>query len=266
MRLSDFEQIAYGKEEDDKDELSRKDIIYRIFLGDRQVWERTTDFNPSKTLSNKIITTWNIKTDFVLANVTDVSVITGLIEWSDEDTENWRSGESGYYHKFIPEGEYNITLNCQSFKSDAAIGQIKEVNHYGSSNNRNELIGVTFGKVPFADWRLGTREMPEGVFENITTIKEITIPNGVERIPPRIFYNTSFTELIVPESVNRIEDYAFVSSKDISVYIMGKESPDSCFGTKCINSSGIVKFYCDESNTSAIAYANSIGAIINPDD
>ena len=211
MRLTDFGQISYGKESNDIPDTLRKDIIYRAFLGDRQVWEKTVDNREDTSASYNIITEWHIVNDFVLDKVTDVTSITGFINWGDNDEDDWRSGNVGYFHHYVTEGKYKITLKCKNYLPAAKIAQIVEANHYSTGDLRNELIGVTLSLMPFADYRLDTNK---GVFEDVTTITNITIPIGITRIPPRLFCNTSFEELYFPKQDDSlvIEDYAFVSN------------------------------------------------------
>ena len=200
MRLSDYRQIFYGKEDPEKEDLERKDIVYQVYLGDRQVWERTSD-EDTTLASNKITTTWYIAKDLTLKNVTDATTMTGTLDWGDGSIDDWRSGEY-YTHYYTMEGEYNITFDCTAQKSNASAAQIAE---YGAqSGGANKLIGVTLSKIPFSDHVLG--DVSKGVFEDVTTIEAITVPSGVIYIPPRLFYNTSFETLTIPAAFDEEEN------------------------------------------------------------
>ena len=263
MRLTEFGQIALGKEEPLALESERKDIIHRVFLGDRQVWERTVFDIPAGTASFDIVTTWDIKTDFLLDRCTDVTSIVGLINWGDSDEDDWRSGNANYYHHYDTEGEYNISLNCKGFIENASIAQIKEVNHYTSGEVRNELIGVTLSLMPFSNHKLGYNN--RGVFEDVLTIRRVTIPMGIEAVPDRLFFNTSFQTLNFPEQENNIiiGNNSFASNvlEEIvvngDIEVSGKEKPLG-FTTSGSPKSDIV-FKCKH-NTNAAAYAiNTLG-------
>ena len=200
MRLSNCKQVFYGKEDPDAEMMERKDIIYQIFLGDRQVWERTSDEGTEKA-SNKITTTWRITNDLTLKSLTESTIITGKVNWGDSSVDNWRSGEFNI-HYYVDSGLYDITFDCELIKElpygqVAAISRIEEYNPGGTSTN--ELIGVTLGKVPFASHRLD--DDSKGVFEDVLTIESIVVPQGVTKIPQRLFYNTSFEEIVIPAAI-----------------------------------------------------------------
>lgn len=262
MRLDNFGTIGYGKEDEEEiDELERTDIIYRVFLGDRQVWEKVEEEeDTSVKASKKIITTWKIVKEFNLANVTAATSITGTIDWGDNDTDNWRSGNN-YYHSYVTEGIYNITLNCKSFLENATIGQIRESTNHGYLEFENTLIGVTMGLIPFNEHLLGYENL--GVFENITTIKEVIVPKGIKEVPKRLFYNTSFEELELPSGLEKIGDYAFVSNKVKTIKV---PSSVSNFGVHCLgyNTDGDIvndlSFKCSR-GSAADAYATANGIV-----
>ena len=268
MRLSDCKQIFYGKEDPDAEMMERKDIIYQIFLGDRQVWERTSDEGTEKA-SNKITTTWRITNDLTLKSLTESTIITGKINWGDSSVDDWRSGEFNI-HYYVDSGLYNITFDCELIKElpygqVAAISRIEEYNPGGTSTN--ELIGVTLGKVPFASHRLD--DDSKGVFEDVLTIESIVVPQGVTKIPQRLFYNTSFEEIVIPAAIGeddeeleiKIEQYAFVSNVARKIRIESKNIVinSHAFGfdtdDHIINN---LKFYCYR-NTRADTYAQESG-------
>lgn len=257
MRLSNFERIKYGKEDDGVvDEYSRQDIIYRVFLGDRQVWERTAEEqSESWVATNSVTTTWKIERDFTLDTVTAATSITGSISWGDNDYSTWRSGNT-ISHQYTTEGFYDITLNCTSFLPNATLGRIAERNDGGEGNNY--IVRVILGLIPFDTHRLNSTV---GVFENITTITTVIVPAGITEIPQRLFYNTSIGTLELPESLETIGDYAFVSNNISSIKV-----PDtvSHFGEKCLGfgTNGRVidnlQFFCKK-DSSADIYAKNNG-------
>lgn len=263
MRLTNFKQIRYGKDDEELDENARKDIIYRVFLGDRQVWEKAEDEIEDLSANNKIVTTWNIVDDFNLANTTEVTAITGEIDWGDYSSEDWRSGNGGYFHQYVTEGNYNITLNCKNSLTNSSIGQIKEINHYSLGAPTNTLIGVTLSLVPFSEHLLN--DDTKGVFEDRTTIVTVKIPKGIIRIPQRLFYNTSFEELNFPEQNDTltIGNYALVSNELKKVYSYNN---DLVIGTKGLgyNTDGTfmtdVDYYCNE-NSSLYNYVINLTAL-----
>ncbi|MBQ2118358.1 MAG: leucine-rich repeat domain-containing protein [Clostridia bacterium] len=59
-------------------------------------------------------------------------------------------------------------------------------------------------------------------FANLTTIKNITIPNGVEIIEARAFAGTGIEQLILPESVKSINESAFFNCKDLQEVVFGR--------------------------------------------
>ena len=64
MRISNSKYIYWGKEDASEEDASRQDIIHRIYLGDRQVWEKPEeDITEITDLSNSITTTWKIVKD-----------------------------------------------------------------------------------------------------------------------------------------------------------------------------------------------------------
>ena len=201
MHINEFKEIYWGKEESDADDLTRRDIIYRGFLGDRQIWEKTK-YNKnyeSSTLSNTIVTTWHIVRDFYLDSLNIETSIIGKIDWGDYDvTENWRSGLK-YDHHYSFEGDYDISFICESSRNGATIGRIRENPrmYNGYSGPRNELIGVSFGTVPYLDHMIGT---DHPMFYGIKSIVKVTIPDGLESIQEEMFYGTNVRELIFPKS------------------------------------------------------------------
>jgi len=268
MRLSECKQIFYGKEDPDAEMMERKDIIYQIFLGDRQVWERTSDEGTEKA-SNKITTTWRITNDLTLKSLTDSTIITGKINWGDSSVDDWRSGEFNI-HYYVDSGLYGITFDCELIKDlpygeVAAISRIEEYNPGGTSTN--ELIGVTLGKVPFASHRLD--DDSKGVFEDVLTIENIVVPQGVTKIPQRLFYNTSFEEIIIPAAIGEDDEelqidigaYAFTSNVAQKIRIESKNTiiGNFAFGYKTdgtlINN---LIYQCYE-NTNAYNYAINNG-------
>lgn len=264
MRLSECKQVFYGKEDPDAEIMERKDIIYQIFLGDRQVWERTSDEGTEKA-SNKITTTWRITNDLTLKSLTDSTIITGKINWGDSSVDDWRSGEFNI-HYYVDSGLYNIIFDCELIKElpygqVAAISRIEEYNPGGTSTN--ELIGVTLGKVPFAGHRLD--DDSKGVFEDVLTIESIIVPQGVTKIPQRLFYNTSFEEIVIPAAIGEDDEelqidigaYAFTSNVAQKIRIESKNTVigNYAFGYKTdgtlINN---LIYQCYE-NTNAYNYA-----------
>lgn len=201
MHLKDFKEIYWGKEDSEAEELTRKDIIYRGYLGDRQVWEKTkysSTFDSTK-LSDTIVTTWHIVRDFHLDSLTIETNVTGSIDWGDNGViDDWRSGLK-YDHHYTFEGDYDISFICKQYRSGASIGRIREnPSVYGGySGPRNTLIGVSFGKVPYLDHMIGTNHP---MFEGIKTIIKVTIPDGLSSIQRRMFYGTNVRELIFPRS------------------------------------------------------------------
>ena len=201
MHINEFKEIYWGKEGSDADDLTRKDIIYRGFLGDRQVWEKTkySKNYESSALSNTIVTTWHIVRDFYLDSLNIETSITGKIDWGDYDiTENWRSGLK-YDHHYSFEGDYDISFICENSRNGATIGRIRENPRMYSGYNgpRNELIGVSFGTVPYLDHMIGT---DHPMFYGIKSIIKVTIPDGLKSIQENMFYGTNVRELIFPKS------------------------------------------------------------------
>ena len=264
MRLSDCKQVFYGKEDPDAEMMERKDIIYQIFLGDRQVWERTSDEGTEKA-SNKITTTWRITNDLTLKSLTESTIITGKVNWGDSSVDDWRSGEFNI-HYYVDSGLYNITFDCELIKDlpygqVAAISRIEEYNPGGTSTN--ELIGVTLGKVPFAEHRLDNNS--KGVFEDVLTIESIVVPQGVTQIPDRLFFNTSFEEIVIPAAIGdnneeleiNIGQYAFVSNAARKIRIESKNTVigNYAFGYKTDGTLIDNLIYQCYENTNAYNYA-----------
>ena len=220
MRLKDFGQIAYGKEDADAPRETRTDIIYRVFLGDRQIWERIETDDSSLTASDKVVFTWDIQNDFLLDRVTETTVITGQIEWGDNDADSWRSGNSNYFHSYTTEGIYNITLNCKNYLETATISQVKEINHYkNSEETRNTLIGVTLGKIPFSEPNSGKLNGNRGVFQGISTIKEVIIPAGSAPVAKYLFKDCSRLEdVYIYDSDIEIKEDAFPNISSLTFH------------------------------------------------
>lgn len=268
MRLSDCKQVFYGKEDPDAEMMERKDIIYQIFLGDRQVWERTSDEGTEKA-SNKITTTWRITNDLTLKSLTESTIITGKVNWGDSSVDDWRSGEFNI-HYYVDSGLYNITFDCELIKElpygqVAAISRIEEYNPGGTSTN--ELIGVTLGKVPFASHKLD--DDSKGVFEDILTIESIVVPQGVTKIPQRLFYNTSFEEIVIPAAIGEDDEeleinigaYAFTSNVAQKIRIESKNTiiGNFAFGYKTDGTLINDLIYQCYENTNAYNYAVNNG-------
>ena len=204
MHINELKEIYWGKEEADADELTRKDVIYRGFLGDRQIWEKTkySKNYDSTSLSDTIVTTWHIVRDFHLDSLNIETNITGDIDWGDYDiTEDWRSGLK-YDHHYAFEGDYNISFICNKHRNGATIGRIRENPraYAGYSGPRNELIGVSFGKIPYLDHMIGTNHP---MFYGVKSITKVTIPDGLASIQANMFYGTNVRELIFPKSESK---------------------------------------------------------------
>ena len=268
MRLSDCKQVFYGKEDPDAEMMERKDIIYQIFLGDRQVWERTSDEGTEKA-SNKITTTWRITNDLTLKSLTESTIIIGKVNWGDSSVDDWRSGEFNI-HYYVDSGLYDITFDCELIKElpygqVAAISRIEEYNPGGTSTN--ELIGVTLGKVSFASHRLD--DDSKGVFEDVLTIESIVVPQGVTKIPQRLFYNTSFEEIVIPAAIGEDDEelqidigaYAFTSNTAKKVRIESKNTVigNYAFGYKTDGTLVNDLIYQCYENTNAYNYAINNG-------
>lgn len=268
MRLSNYQMLRFGKEDSDKDEIERRDIIYQVYLGDRQIWERSTD--EDSIVADKFLTvTWHIVKDITLKSTSEATSMVGTIDWGDNSIDNWRSGLSNTHNYFL-EGDYNINFFCNNMLDDAAIARVEEYSPY-VTEYKNELIGVTVGTLPIAENRLGSAI--KGVFEDITTIKSIIIAVGATNVPQRAFYNTGFETLTIPaarmteeeeEKQITIGDYAFVSNDVKTIRV---ESNNIIIGTKGLGygTNGLVvdglKFYCYE-NSPAWNYATERG--MNP--
>jgi hypothetical protein len=257
--------LRFGKEDSDKDEIERRDIIYQVYLGDRQIWERSTD--EDSVVADKFLTvTWHIVKDITLKSTSEATSMVGTIDWGDNSIDNWRSGLSNTHNYFL-EGDYNINFFCKNMLDEAAIARVEEYLPY-TTEYKNELIGVTIGTLPIADHRLG--DITKGVFEDITTIKNITVAVGATEVPKRAFYNTSFETLTIPaarfseeeeEKLITIGERAFVSNDVKTIRV---ESNRIDIGTQGLGygTNGLVvddlKFYCYE-NSPAWNYAISNG-------
>lgn len=220
MRLKDFGQIAYGKEDVNASRETRTDIIYRVFLGDRQIWERIETDDSFLIAGDKVIFTWDIQNDFLLDRVTETTVITGQVEWGDNDADNWRSGNSNYFHSYATDGIYNITLNCENYLKTATISQVKEINHYkNSEETHNTLIGVILGKIPFSEPNSGKLNGSKGVFQGVSTIREVIIPVGSAPVAKYLFKDCRYLENVyIYDSDIEIKEDAFPNISSLTFH------------------------------------------------
>ena len=267
MRINNFGHIYYGKEDPELEEKTRRDIIYRIFLGDRQIWVKDEEEEIDiLNISNRVPTKWYIIQDFNMNKVTDETNISGHIDWGDGDLKDeWRSGVSNF-HRYTTEGIYEISLICEKNRKNAVIARIADMTPPTEQGYVNELIGIGFGNIPYADHRLGQDN--KGVFEDITTITEVTIPKGLKRVPPRLCYNTKIKKIIFPkyneddDTTLVIGDYAFVSTDFEELWISSSVSSIGAYGVGYAPSGDVpnnLKIHCVR-GTAGAAYANQLAA------
>lgn len=57
--------------------------------------------------------------------------------------------------------------------------------------------------------------IPSGLCENCTALKNITLPSAISKICSGAFKNSGLTEIVIPESVQEIQSYAFADCKNL---------------------------------------------------
>lgn len=270
MRINNFGHIYYGKEDPELEEKTRRDMIYRVFLGDRQIWVKDEEEELDiAAISNRVPTKWYIIQDFNLNKVTEETNIFGRIDWGDNDLDDeWRSGGSNYHH-YTTEGIYEISLICEKSRKNAIIARIADMTPPTEDGYTNELIGIGFGTIPYADNRLGQEGI--GVFENVTTIEEVIIPKGLKRVPPRLCYNTKIKKIIFPKYADDddtkliIENYAFVSTEFKELWLSSSIGSIGYHGVGYTPNGNVpdnLKIHCVRGTVGA-SYANQLAAANN---
>jgi hypothetical protein len=273
--------IRFGKENVEVSEENRHDIIYRVILGDRIIWERQEPVKVIKNYGKNTVFTWKINKPngtFSLGNCTEVTTMTGYIDWGDGGvTEKWRSGNGGYEHYYNGIDEYNIVLKVtkdnKHFFSGAKIGRVEDFSLPDIVNDEkiyNELIAVRMGNIPFDNNRLYIEN--KGVLEDYISLKKLYFCKTVDNIsiPNRFCYNTSITDLTIPENVSSVGARAIVyggseNNNETIIWVKG----DTTIGEQGLGyqvSGNLINNLkiCCKPNSPAAIYASNNGLTLKP--
>lgn len=91
---------------------------------------------------------------------------------------------------------------------------LNSLDWYGAKVVSNTYDSYTnIGKITFDKPLTG---IPDKAFYGITKLKSIVIPEEVTTIGVSAFYNTSFTSITIPDSVNEIKEYAFYRCNNLT--------------------------------------------------
>lgn len=225
MRLEKIPRIRFGRESKKIAKNLRKDIIYKVYLGDRQIWKKRKTDEEEKTkkkkprIDSKLRMKWFIYDYLVLANVTSATSIVGTIDWGDGTVEDW---ESGYncYHKYAVSGIYDVTIDCSKHLKRATIGQISSIDKANVSlNYQSYLKEIGFCEVPYLNYKLAEAifgEVPTyHMFEaipgtNTDKLESVQMLLGVQDVPVKMFYGTSLKNIVISGSVETLGQDCFV--------------------------------------------------------
>lgn len=265
-------KVNFGKENEELSEDIRHDIIHRIYLGDREIWEKTKPTTVVKNYGTNTVMTWKInKTngEFIFGNCTEVTTMTGSIDWGDgAKTNNWRSGNGGYTHYFNSLGEHDIVLRIseENYYKGGKIGAIKDFSlpeTVDGQTVKNELIAIRLGKIPFDNHRL--YENDKGVLEEYTSLKKIYFCKSEDfqiTIPPKFCYKTGITDIVIQDNVIGVGAQAIVytgDSEDATIWIkddcgIGEQGLGCKISYNTIRPFNNLVFYC-KPDTNAEDYA-----------
>lgn len=262
MRLSDTKYIYFGKETGER--YSRHDIIYHVFLGDREVWTKQDDEeeialklpyreNSIGLIWEVAVTTNNTNATLSLHKMTDATTIVGTVEWGDGTIEKWRSGQT-MEHTYSSNGLYLMWLNREAALFDARIGRIEK-----RVDSAVKLVGVVLGGLKLRSKRYNDEDRPNDedkrtIFQG-SDVTNVYVPYGVTEIPDRLFYNCPLHSIVFGEGEREttseesivIGEEAFVASdsgeytiSEITMYNKFDTIKDRAIGYK-INGGNIGK-------------------------
>lgn len=87
----------------------------------------------------------------------------------------------------------------------------------------------------------GMNSIPEGFFEDCPNIKNVTLPSGLQEIGAKAFSQCSVEEIVVPEGVTEICEFAFFSNPIKELHL---PSTLKNIGAESFSEANLKKIYC----------------------
>lgn len=127
--------------------------------------------------------------------------------------------------------EKNAFADCVNLTTLENFGNVKYIEELSFAGCDNiEIIdygmfseGASIAPYAFANMTSLTKvdlscvtEIGEGAFSGCTKLSSVTLSNKLKTIPYMCFANTGLTKLVVPESVEKIEKYAFLNCSNLT--------------------------------------------------
>ena len=112
-----------------------------------------------------------------------------------------------------------VSISRSAFEAKKIVSiyipdSVKEIQRYAF----RRCINLTQVKLP-----QGIKEIQSGVFNFCTALQTIEIPDSVEYIGENSFGGTSISEVILPDSVKTIDDYAYCNCVYLEKFTCGKD-------------------------------------------
>ena len=145
--------------------------------------------------------------------------------------------------------------------------QVGDGSEHGSALNENNIENIILPSFIMKDnVKHPVTVLAPYCFRGRTKLKSVSLPYSIKVISKDSFWNTSITSLFIPNSVKKIDDYAFSTIPLLKVIIFEKGIDLTSIGVKIFyayNDTAI--HFCsnqDVSNISEIFYGGSTNALI----